>query len=383
MRRATTSLQRNQRGFVSIIVAMILIVLVSLIAIGFAFLASQNQRDNLNRQLSTQAFYAAESGVNDAIENLSTLGNLTSCNQTSGVGKQDLGNGVAYTCVLINNQPDDLTYDSISTDESTLVRVQANGTVANLQIGWQDSANASGFAGIAGGFKLPTQATIDGTSIGTPAAGYVSTTARFPSYIGMLRTTIIPANAVTSADNLLNRSQNIFLYPKGSASASQSGTVPFRSVGNMAADGVFGDGMCHANSTPRRCNVRITGIGLNDFYVRLKAIYKPVAVTITATDSGGNRLQLSGAQAVIDATGRAQDVVRRIQVRVPLSSSYYFPEYAIESADTICKRYAVWPGGAEVLSPLATLYNGGADAANDRLKDETVCQLPNQSKPNF
>jgi len=70
----TESLQRNQSGMVSIMVTMILMIVMSLIVVGFAQVSRRNQRVALDRQLSTQAFYAAESGVNDAREFLDAYG---------------------------------------------------------------------------------------------------------------------------------------------------------------------------------------------------------------------------------------------------------------------------------------------------------------------
>jgi Tfp pilus assembly protein PilX len=55
----------RQAGMVSIMVTMILMVVLSLIVIGFAQIARRNSRQSLDRQLSTSAFYAAEAGVND------------------------------------------------------------------------------------------------------------------------------------------------------------------------------------------------------------------------------------------------------------------------------------------------------------------------------
>jgi hypothetical protein len=60
------------------------------------------------------------------------------------------------------------------------------------------------------------------------------------------------------------------------------------------------------------------------------------SVQITANGEGGN-IQLPGTQAVIDATGKANDVLRRIQVRVPLNADYSYPEFGLETTNAICK----------------------------------------------
>ena len=59
--------QPDQRGFAAIVVALVLILVLSLLTIGFAELMRHEQRSALDKQLSSQAYYAAESGVNDAV----------------------------------------------------------------------------------------------------------------------------------------------------------------------------------------------------------------------------------------------------------------------------------------------------------------------------
>jgi Tfp pilus assembly protein PilX len=58
----------NESGFASLVVASVLIVVLSLMTVGFAQLMRSNQTSALNKQLSDQAYYAAESGINDAAQ---------------------------------------------------------------------------------------------------------------------------------------------------------------------------------------------------------------------------------------------------------------------------------------------------------------------------
>jgi hypothetical protein len=373
-----TKRRQSQRGFVSILVTMILMVVTSLIVLSFAFLARQNQTRNLNQQLSTQAFYAAESGINDAVAKLHTNSAYTSdnCSQTSQIGDPVIGDSslnVSYTCVLVNQSPTNLKYDSIGTDTSTIVHIHVNNP-GTLQLSWQDAtepAAANSFALDWGQrYYLPQ------TSVtGSPLVAWVGHT-------GILRTSVIPTGALDQT-RLLNNSRNFFLYPYGPASAGS-----FGSTSMSAADGSFANGHCSPDNSspafPMACNVRISGVG-NDFFVRLKSIYRTSAVTIQVLDSSNQPQAIDGAQAVIDATGKAQNVLRRLQVRLPLTPSYYFPEFALESSDTICKRMSVWPNDAAVLTPSDTgesaLYTG--TNANNPINDAKACALPGQGTPSF
>lgn len=388
------SLKQQQQGFVSIIVTMIIIALVSLIALGFAFLARQNQRQSMDRRLSSQAFYAAESGVNDAtsaIKSGALTGDVTTCGAFPG---NELDANNKYTCVLVTQAPTTLVYDSISQDSSTLIRVRTTSPVQSLKISWQDAGSGNQFAASGGKFYLPQQKAIDGDATSPYlTSGPGQQTAAFPNHTGMLRATIIPASATNSANNMLNNSQTVFLYPDGNASASQQGSVPFRTGAALASEGVFGSGQCNTGNTlattpnfPRFCNTTITGINSSDFYIRLKAIYRPVAVTLSPQGASGEPLAATGAQAVIDSTGKSLDTLRRIQVRVPLAPSYYFPEFAIESANTICKRFTSWGGGAAVDTLPSYLYNSSdtysGGESNDLNKDRESCRLPTAGNPN-
>jgi Tfp pilus assembly protein PilX len=60
------NIRHAEQGLVSIVVTMIFLIVLSLIVVGFAQVARREQRESLDRQLSSQAFYAAESGINIA-----------------------------------------------------------------------------------------------------------------------------------------------------------------------------------------------------------------------------------------------------------------------------------------------------------------------------
>ncbi len=215
-------------------------------------------------------------------------------------------------------------------------------------------------------FPLPQKPTYSGSCVG----GCNGDIAQFPNNTGLLRASFIPTAAATSSDNLLNATKTIFMYPAaGSAGSAGSTSLANTNVGS------FVSGNCNAGNTPRYCVVDVAA-GLSDLYLRLKAVYKPVAVNIEALDSGSNPIAIQGAQAVIDSTGKSQDVVRRIQVRVPLTPGYYYPEFAIESGDTICKRLAVYPGDAIIVAPTGSLPNA---TTNDGTKDQQACLIPGSS----
>ncbi len=63
---------------------------------------------------------------------------------------------------------------------------------------------------------------------------------------------------------------------------------------------------------------------------------------------------LIGAQALVDSTGKATDILRRVQVRVAIGDTDTAPSYAIESTTSICKRFGVVPPNIIVPDSLVT-----------------------------
>jgi hypothetical protein len=55
---------------------------------------------------------------------------------------------------------------------------------------------------------------------------------------------------------------------------------------------------------------------------------------------------MQDVQPLIDATGKAEDVYRRVQVRVRVNAITGLPEFSAESANTICKNMQVADGSA-------------------------------------
>src|SRR5262245_1378660 len=125
---STFKLAKNQKGMVSILVTMVIMIVVSLIVLGFAKIIRREERQSLDRQLSTQAFYAAESGINDAVKKISddiknnvTVPTKTSCDPDNHytTSNQLDGTTITYSCLLIDPTPNTLEYSSINTTSAT------------------------------------------------------------------------------------------------------------------------------------------------------------------------------------------------------------------------------------------------------------------------
>lgn len=328
------SLSENEQGFASLVVGLVLVVVVALLTVGFGQLSLHEQRQALNSALATQAYYAAETGIDDAVRDLTTVNpntNLTYLNNSniSGVtpGSQcmkpgalpagsytannviDGPNDVSYTCMLIGLVSPNLTYSNVAPGNSRTVIVQAT-NLNKLVVAWGDPT-ASSFA------TLPN----------------LPTATNWSNKPGVLEFSVTPIiNNTFDRAALSNKLFTFYAYPSA-AGSSVNASSPV-DQGRIAGGGC-------AAGTPQ-CSVTINGVpNAKAYLIHFLDLYDPSSITITGFN-GSNPVQFTGGQATIDVTGRAKYVLKRLQVRVPLNSSF-FPDFAIQAQD-ICKRLQTLPG---------------------------------------
>ncbi len=169
---------------------------------------------------------------------------------------------------------------------------------------------------------------------------------RFPGCdAGMLRVEIIDPNRL-NRDSLVTNDFVAFIMPTKPSSTTSALSI---NDGDKNKKGVFGYGRCNPGASGTKCHITIGGIGLvgsSRLYLRVKSLYGIDSnLTITGKkDSRGHApVNFLNAQMIIDSTGKANDILKRIQVRVPLLPKYDLPEYAINSTDGICKKVNVYP----------------------------------------
>ncbi len=325
----TKSLHRNERGVASIMVTMILMIVVSLIVLGFAQIARRNQRQVLDRQLSTQAFYAAESGVNDvqhiiqtATANGTAVAAKTSCSDTGGGAyaglNASLSNNASYTCITVNPTPKSLGYDPVGTTSTIVPIISSGPAFGSLTLTWKTKANT----------RTPS------ANCPTSTAGVFSQTTAWTCGYGVLRIDLVPVDGgALSTAGLSSATMTMFLVPHASGTPA---TITY--AGNQSA-ATTRLSLVPCNDTAG-CSFILAGLGGNAYFMRVSSLYQNAALSI----SGNQPFQ--DALAVIDSTGKAADVLRRVQVYVPLkgSSLNQLPDFGLETTDSICKRFSVMDG---------------------------------------
>lgn len=360
--------KRNEDGLTSIVIVGILIVLLTLISVGFARIMDRTVRNSLNDQTATAANYAAQSGINDlatfARSNPNAVANK--CNDLIGTPSQrgpfyntsNLSGENAppgqrnseYTCVLLNQRPDKLYYQQIPAQQSKVIKMTTDttpGSLNEIMLSWQS---------VDTGKKQLPNAAFNGT---LPDVA----TWNENNYVPMLRVTIYPIPLSGAIADVQANSKTLFLYPED---PSQGGVnwIPFSSLQN---GGVQRVGCSKPNEIQgikpnMDCNLVITNLveipNVDYFYLRIMPIYNNLDIEIQAQDVDDRTAKFLKVQAVLDVTAKVGPASKRLQARADIGGvstdssgnpvlepspnvgpdDDAIPEYSLRSAATICKR---------------------------------------------
>lgn len=364
MHKRFNRLYNRQEGMVAITVTVIIMIIVTLVVTSFAVIVRREQRQSLDRQLSSQALLAAEAGVEDARTALSLeddplnqdvkdctaggsfkeimKGKITAGKREYKSQLGDSSSNIEYTCVLIDHTPLSLEFSGKGPQDKAFIAYVAAQDINKIRIGWQNQDRLQLFNNPLDKF---------------PASGSLNTAAA--------SITIMPAfgSGSITRDDLMANSHTFFAYPGSDGASGQKGTINYlNNLGGITANASQGQivsGHCNAGNadktqskTGKYCNIDIESLNKNatlpaneDYFIVVKPLYQKADFSFLALDASGNEEELSGAQAVIDVTGKAADVLRRIQVRVPIELSAtlnnisgILPGAALETVDEICKQ---------------------------------------------
>ena len=349
-------LNRDQRGLVSFMVTLIMMMVISLIVIGFTQVTNSNRREQLDRQLSTQAFYAAESGVNVAVSkikaDIKTTGNVkeqkTCADSYYASSSLNSDGSVGYTCTLVRPVVKQIT-TSANTATSTIFKINlANSDATNYAL--------SGSLVFDFTWAVKVGGDPDGSKCAPTSGSFPTTSSNMCNY-ALLRVDLlkVPTSGTVDPSTLADSTATFYIQPV------KSGAAPI----NVAPPNRVYVGGANCSSTAKTCTGSIafsspaalayvasvaTG---GEYYVRVSTLYNDTnKLTISARSSGGGDIYFKNAQAIVDVTGKAQDVLRRVQVTIPFQQydTNLIPEGAIQSVVDVCKQFTIYGG--------ANAYNG-------------------------
>lgn len=319
------------------VIVILIMTLLSLIVVAMTRNANREQRQALDRQLNSQAFYAAESGINDAkdyyFKNATDPATPRSKDSCDGVGTavvgdqfpertSDLGNNSRYSCVLYDADPPFLEYTSIDTNASEITPLEDIHSGLNIQsltFKWKKAdINQHNFSDCPGGNNFPP---------------------RLPDNCGagMLRIELIDPSA-PNRDELTARSFLAFISPGSNAN-------PVTQTYAQGAQGLVWSGGCGGDDN--ECSITINGVNKRKLILHLRSIYSNNWVKITGRTNANTDVEFKNAQMMVDSTGRSADVLKRIRAMVPLHEfNGVYPEFALQTKDDICKLQQIFPPGA-------------------------------------
>ena len=344
------NMKHKQSGFVAIIAAAILMIIMTLITIGFTQVMQREQRQALDRHLSSQAFYAAETAINDAyryVLSKQEANQIVSEKTTCDVSGAEWNNGlissgdtnVSYSCLLIDPTPTALEFNnSITESQSKIFPIQpkSGAKIQSITFQWNGTDGTNEIKNIAEDCTPPA----DGSIRDLPSTRL--------SAVPLLRIDLIniPADGADNItrDKLENGSAHFFLYPQnncGGTTVSFANLIPppERDTGRIV------DVNCDPTAN-YSCEITINGIAgqnSNRMYARVRSIYGNANLRVTATDNSPSQFKFVGAQTVVDATGKANDVVRRVKAYLSTTGTYPTPEYVLQATQGICKDLEIAP----------------------------------------
>jgi len=333
----------NQDGVVSLLVVIFIAILLTLITLAFLRLSITEHRQSVDEDLTTRAYYAAESGVEDAKRAITKyIADETTVNLEGDTCKPAdvVTNGVLstltdteYTCQRIDLTPDAYENDLDAWETAQIPLHPANGAAYDeIKISWHRVGNDydQNF-NPHDKSSLPDVPTWNG--------------AKYPA---LLRVNLFstPKNGALKRSNIFDVTG--FVNP-------HSGSGPPPKFGTAVFDTKIVDGACDSSATEGQyaCSITLTltGGSNNNFdpsnrinYLRIESIYRGTNLRVALVNSSsGSEVAIEDVQAIVDVTGRAGDVYRRVQARISLLSQdpFPFPDFAIQTADDICKNFSI------------------------------------------
>lgn len=373
----------NQNGAVSIFIVIFTALLVTVISVSFIRIMVQNQQRATSADLSQSAYDSAQAGVEDAkrllveyqtqcvktstpgprcaslerllrvelpcntIQQAGISGNIDDKEVIVRQGESDEALQQAYTCVKVAIETDDYI-GGVNTGASRLVPLKGTGEFNELVLEWYSQVDLQDAS------DGPGEKTIE-LSNDTQLPKLKEWSKNRPP---LMRVQLIQFGStfkLTDFDKLSEGGSNahtLFLNPSNVG----RDTVDFAEDTRLSQTaGVLQSVSCDRNfstSTVDKnfaCRVVLkipNAVGASDgsrtAYLRLDPVYNSLTHFRVQLQKDNVPIKFKDVQPVVDSTGRANDLFRRIQSRVELESDLFpYPESAIDITGSLCKTFLV------------------------------------------
>ena len=367
----------RQSGAVSLFAVIFGAMLLTIVTIGFMRLMLMDQRQASDNDLSQSAYDAALAGVEDAkrVVRAAQTGNMQAAGVLSGpincnmiaasgvVGGSASGETViqtgsgagkkfdqAYTCVKIAMQSQDFIYKAIE-DKSQLISLRAVSSFNKIIIEWYRRDDESNL----------NAANAVNTEIST--TGELAAKDKWNSNTPpLVRAQVISPGSTFNLATLDTTGVTSFLRPNvlrsdvlGQTGTTVSGKPSDRPRATDGNEHNNGTNIISCSKTFRfsgeySCKAVIdvdeVPAGSESAFLRLVSIYKGGSIKVSLQKSDGTTVNFDGVQPIVDSTGRASNLFRRVEARLQIGDDFAYPDNAVELKNSLCKDFSISGSGA-------------------------------------
>lgn len=338
---ATTRNNTAQQGAVALITAIIVSVLLMITTAGMVSLTVKSVRQSTDGAQSTKAYYAAESGLEDALLKLRRDPNYTSnCDTTAPTNSNASAATGAVTCVRVTRNAGAATGRVERDNETDQIDISALENVGSVTVEWSKNANLATIPNYGSTAGFPGNDSTIKWGADAPAVieigviEYPNTNTFSINDVGFYESIIAPKSNKTT-DLSGNIPGHTFIAYRGESNPPKKAytTQPCAPVAEYQCKMVIG-------------NFNTADGGNKRYVVRIKSRYAGADYRITVADRNGVRMDIPNTMYTIDVTARAGEVFRRAQTSfstVPESISGL--DYVLYSDTEICKDYEIKASG--------------------------------------
>lgn len=355
---ATNMRGNSQAGFVSILTVLLFMVLTSIVTVSFIRMVTLEQQQSLNDDLSKGAYDAAQAGVQDAKRAIrycqsdaAPAGSCTGLYETScpgffadssieaGLGLDirndavqvgDTSANQRYTCVTIGSETKEYIGElnpQSTTKQSIFLPLDSSSNFNQARISWAMKKENTALA-------IPATSAVSGINPRTTGADGTAWDSAWPA---AMRAMVVSHPSSFTLDQVASRSAFWFPASAGAGNTQNAHGMLSRDLVSCSSSIASGE---------YACTVTLTGLdNARKWYLQLAPQYVPTDFKIELFN-GSNRVPMRGFGYVIDATGAAGDVYRRVQVTLG-PSDVVSSNSALQTGGLLCKNFSVtgyYPG---------------------------------------
>lgn len=370
----------NYKGAVSLFVVVFTTLLITIITVSFIRITIVSEQQSSSVDLSKSAYDSAQAGVEDAkralieYEKICTDRpasecslakdkiNSTTCNTPLSLiynnidvnseiiirqAESDAALDQAYTCVTITSDTEDFL-GKISADDSKTVPLRGVSYFDRVKIDWFTSSNIGG--GVTS-IKLESQPSIP-----------------FPLYENknypkerppILRAQLVQVGSEFVVEDISspNYANAVFLYP---VKTTQLRDEDYK--GTSTSFAAAGGARLTPTKSPSPVECRKSLVsggyactviillpdvsGSRNAMLQLMPLYNSADFRVQLYKEN-QLVKFANVQPNIDSTGRANDLFRRVQVRVERPDTFPYPNAALEVGGNVCKNFSITDNQSE------------------------------------